>query len=148
MKIYFSAFILSLIVLACQNEPTGIDKPQYILIYGKWLWVQSSGGFGGQIITPPSGTKFIDTYTSSGFFYRSRNDTVMLTSRYRIETQEPGNKRAYDLIIYDNTGMIGQAIMYLSPDTLRLCDTYFDGFSSLSIRVNNNMDMPAVSPVK
>jgi hypothetical protein len=132
MKIHLGVFILALLILSCSEEPAGTDNSKRITIKGSWLWVQSSGGFFGKIITPPAGTKVIHTYTTDSFFYVSRNDTILISSRYQIETNN-----SVDRIVYDDTTMVDQLIRYLSADTLNLSDGYWDGFCSLFVRVRH-----------
>jgi hypothetical protein len=137
MKFFLFPVILSLLVFPSCGEPIGIDSPQHITIYGKWLWVATSGGITGRIITPPPGTMVIHTYTSDGFFSIVRNDTLQKFVRYSIEKQKSNySDDSLDVIIYHDSTIFKQVIEYLSVDTLSLSDHMIDGFGSLYIRVS------------
>jgi hypothetical protein len=137
MKIHIGVFILSLLILSCSEEPAGIDNSKRVTINGKWLWVATSGGITGRIITPPPGTMVIHTYTSDGFFSIVRNDTLQKFVRYSIEKQKSNySDDSLDVIIYHDSTIFKQVIEYLSVDTLSLSDHMIDGFGSLYIRVS------------
>jgi hypothetical protein len=132
MKTNYCVLILSLLVLSCHKEPTSVDNAQAITLTGKWQWIRSSGGIGGQTIIPPAGTVVIQTYSSDGVFSQSRNDTLQTTSHYSIKKQKTiYSTDSLDVIVYQDSTLTKQVILYLSVDTLSVGDNMYDGYGSI-----------------
>jgi len=129
--------ILSLLVLSCKKEPTSVDNTQAITLTGKWQWIRSSGGIGGGIIVPPISTVVIQTYTSEGVFSQSRNDTLLMTSHYGVIKQKTiYSIDSLDVVVYQDSTITKQVILYLSTDTLSVGDNMYDGYESVYRRIS------------
>jgi hypothetical protein len=138
MRINYFVLILSLLIISCQKEPTSVDNVRTITLSGKWQWISSSGGITGQTIIPPAGTIVIQTYTSDGVFSQSRNDTVQRTSHYSIKKQKSiYSADSLDVIIYQDSTLTKQVILYLSTDTLSVGDNMYDGYGSIYKRISH-----------
>jgi hypothetical protein len=137
MKTMYCVLILSLLALSCQKEPTSVDNTQTITLTGRWQWIRSSGGIGGEIIIPPTSTIVIQAYTSDGVFSESRNDTMKMTSRYSIIKQKTIYRSdSLNMIVYQDSTITKQVILYLSTDTLSLGDNMYDGYGSFYKRIS------------
>jgi len=136
MKRCFCVLILSFIVLSCHNEPTSVDSSQAITLFGKWQWIASSGGLVGQIVTPLPNIRVIQTYTYDGIFSQSWNDTVQISSHFIIKRQKTiYSIDSLNVIVYQDSRLAKEVVVYLAADTLVLGDNFYDGFSSVYKRI-------------
>ena len=131
--------LLYLVLSSCHKDPTSIDgslsSPS---IVGSWLWLQTSGGYIGQIFAYSEGIRAVHTYTSDGLYIVTRNDTVLHTSHYSIiKLKTIYSKDFLDVIVYEDTDMENRVITYLSKDSLCLADNYRDGYCFLYERKRN-----------
>jgi hypothetical protein len=87
MKVYLNYFrflFLIFVIAGCKKEKTQ-DNP----IIGKWEWVQTIFPY-GLIVTSPetAGYSLSLDFASNGIMKEFRNDTLISTSDYYIETTE------------------------------------------------------------
>ena len=122
---------------SCKKENVKVKNPDVDLskIYGKWNWVNSTGGIAGLTITPKTaGYNMSVEYRINKSVYFFRNDTLQNQAKFAIVK---GNSifsvdPAY-IIKYDPDGM-DHVIIKAKKDTLILADNVNDGFTILYVK--------------
>ncbi|MEO6149170.1 MAG: hypothetical protein ABIN95_10500 [Mucilaginibacter sp.] len=135
MKTLAYLFIL-ICAISCKKENVktnnGVDPEK---IYGKWNWVNSTGGIAGLTITPKTaGYEASVEYKRSKSVYYYRNDTLKSQAKFSITKGNTifSTKQAY-IIKYTPDGM-DHVIMKVTKDTLVLADNANDGFTILYVK--------------
>lgn len=128
----------------CSDMGNGVH-PDLFLISGSWLWVRSTGGIGGDIITPSPGEVLKDVYTLEGAFSRFRNDTLILSARFSVFdgpfgvtlkltdfVKHPGYRDSDPTYPFGWFDWLGEEILTFRGDSMLLADygndTYFHTF--------------------
>ncbi len=129
MKNLFLLFTFIGIFLSCSKE---VKTQVNVEIIGKWIWVETSGGFAGTITTPKStGNRITIEFTKTSYI-KYINGKLDAEMSYIIE---PGNsirkEGKTDLIIYENEK---KQSIELKGDKLILFDECFDCFQNEYIR--------------
>lgn len=110
----------------------GVDPEK---IYGKWNWVNSTGGFAGTTITPKlAGYSEWVEYKRDKSVYYYRNDTLKNQAKYAVAK---GYSIFYEkpaCIIKYTPDAIDQVIIKATKDTLILADNVNDGFTILYVK--------------
>jgi len=140
MKFQFALLPLSLILLAqtCGKEIT-LPDPELKKIFGRWEWIETSGGFAGKIITP-SKAGYTDEieFNKEGIFQEFRNGTLQDKKRFSITTDKSILKEDSAYIIsfspidslFRRT-MKKHSVSFSGSDTLHLNEECFDCFSTV-----------------
>lgn len=127
-------FITFLGFVSCNTENKNEEFPQ---LYGKWIWIQSSGGIDGRTITPNENEPakylqfvkpdIIESYVgysliSSGTFTLKKDLSIYSSDSLYF--------------IIDDRNSFPKVIFRLTEKTLSLADNIYDGFSEDYIRVD------------
>lgn len=127
-----------LFAFACKK--TDDVKPQTSDIknmYGKWNWVQSSGGIAGATLTPKSegytGTLEI---TSDNTMSTYHNSTLLFHDSFTLTKDTNKNTNYAGVLTFKTNGTISY-IMRATRDTLIMGDNFADGFTALYVRKSN-----------
>lgn len=116
-------FILSVILIAGCTQST---EPESINLTGEWNWIQSTGGFARQTLTPESEDitqKFI--FEGSRQFTFHQNSEVMRSGTYSLIDIRQGNTTLTG-IEFSDTQI--QSIIEEIGDTLKLRENCADCF--------------------
>ena len=83
MKKTFSFLFAIILFYFCSTTATGPSDEGTIV--GEWRWVQSTGGFAGQIITPESaGFQLSYTFFADSTVIFAKCDTALFTSKFQM----------------------------------------------------------------
>lgn len=121
-------------VSACKTEKilSGRDNAA---LYGKWKWVQSTGGFAGKTITPQSAG-----YQSSVEFKKDntvlvyRNDSLTNKAKFTLTKTKTIFSTDSAYVIHYEPEMMEEAIIKATKDTLVLADNVYDGFAKTYVK--------------
>ncbi|MEI6853076.1 MAG: hypothetical protein WCL06_09540 [Bacteroidota bacterium] len=127
---------------SCRKD-ISLPDPSLSKLFGSWEWVQTSGGFAGEIITPSSqGFTQSISFESNGIYklykdgIQKEKKTFTLSEGISILT----NTSAW-MIRYKDTGIgdhsenaIAQSVRFSGQDSLFLADEAFDGYNYVYIR--------------
>jgi hypothetical protein len=119
---------------ACSDVGT---SPDTYVICGAWRWIRSVGGFAPHVITPPSGTTFIDVYSPAGIYLSYRNDTLMMTGRFALTKKDQGILVSYtDVRKYaGDWSEVMERWVRVEGDTLLLSDNGMDLYRHTFVRL-------------
>lgn len=136
MKNTCFALVLSLLVFSCSNAPTS-PTPTPTGIEGKWLWIQSSGGFTGRTtLTPEPGSSVIIEFRNDGKYNEYYNGSLSRTLEYELAKERSrSNHEMVDVVRLFEALPMSRRIQVVTADTLQLHDNYVDGFASIYTRV-------------
>jgi len=110
----FLSLLFTLLISGCQKDAIN-DQ-----IIGKWRWVKTIIPY-GNIVSNPQTTGYTKSleFFPNGTINEYRNDTLLNTSDYKIETSESGQLRLTSSIISSNFS--------LDKDSLIFNEAYVDG---------------------
>ena len=93
MKMNMSYLLLICISLYLIKDCTTSNSPDAKhKIIGRWIWLQSSGGWTGGTITPESvGYEMTVVFEQNGKYNEFKNDSLILNSTYEIIYEEFGS---------------------------------------------------------
>jgi hypothetical protein len=142
-KLWIIAIVtFSFFMMTCRKDisvpDTNLEK-----LFGTWNWVQSTGGFGGQTITPTT-TGYSQTveFGKNGInkIYKNGKQQDKYKFTLTLGTSIHSTGLAY-LINYKHTGLFhynesitAQSIMFGGQDSLFLCDEASDGYDNIYTR--------------
>ena len=137
MRGHHLAYLLLAAFYGCISNPLSGDGSQSVTLVGQWLWVQSSGGLQGKIITPPAGDRSTVRFTSDWKYYSYSHDTLKGSTSYSlIRDKTIYSRDSLDVIVFQDSSMPNLVVVQLTRDTLCLGDNMFDGFSSTFVRIS------------
>ena len=143
MKLKLAVVIASFLFLAekCSRE-IQLPDPELKKIFGKWEWVQTSGGFAGKIITPAKAgyTEEIE-FTKDGLFNKFKSGAIVDRKKYSVTEGKSVLKHetAY-LVSYSVVDssykelLLNQSVSFKGNDTLLLSKECFDCFQTVWLR--------------
>jgi hypothetical protein len=134
-KLYIFLVATAITLSACNNT---IDEHSDQTLNGKWILVNVSGGIAGEINNIDTLVEkhivVFDKDNSVSFFY---NDSLLSSTNFLIEKRKSiYSTNELDFIVYEY-GSAPKVITYLFKDTLIIADNYYDGFSSVYIKVSD-----------
>jgi len=151
MKRQLFLLLLSCFLPACQKDESRIlvldhvTKTRYYqaeifndtdkLIYGKWKFLEYSGGFGGETYPPTYDYLEVVEYGIYGII--KRNSIREIGKLIKIREDNQGTTITFfpDARYMTDTQMIRRVIGFQGHDTLRLWDGYADGYFYLYKRI-------------
>jgi len=113
-----------------------VPDPELKKIFGKWQWVESSGGFAGKITTPAkAGYSERIEFSNEGIYHKFKNDSLIDRKSFSFsqKTSIQTGKPAWVLSL--NEGSIPMAVSFSGQDTLMLNEQVHDGFSHTYVRM-------------
>lgn len=134
MKNTFFALVLSLLVLSCSTSPT---TPTENGVQGKWLWIESIGGFTGNTkLVPEPGTSRIVEFKNDGTYIEYQDGILSSSLKYEIVQERSGSREEIvDVIRFFGVLKSSSRIRTVNSDTLLLDETQVEGFSLTYLRV-------------
>ena len=143
-KLWILAIVVfSFLAMTCRKDIPVPKNKGFEKLFGSWNWVQSSGGFAGQTITPATdGYSQTVEFKKNGIYIRYKNgkrtDKMQFTLTEGSSIYTIG--LAY-LIKYKNTGPIDknnthtiQSVTFGGQDTLFLRDECYDCYTSIYVK--------------
>ena len=141
-KIIFYCSFLTVIIFAtaCRKD---ISLPDQNLkkLFGTWEWVQSSGGFSGQTITPVSEDYSMSVeYTEKGVYRKYKDGKKISKLNFKIEERATIAISDFKFLIdyregpCSKVGVNSQSFRFGGTDTLFLNDDCYDCFSHIYVR--------------
>jgi hypothetical protein len=127
-------FFVFIILTSCGSEDINASKRKSL--EGKWIWVQSSGGFAGKTETPESTNQVIYIEFSGNSLKKYVNGTLSADNTFVIKTQESifGGKKS--MIVSDNPDKYFVALSFeIEGNKLYLSEECYDCFGSKYERV-------------
>jgi len=130
--------VISIFLLACPGcGKKAVKSESSHLIFGKWNWVESVGGFGGIRITPESvGYTKTHVFQPDCTFLGYRNDSLLIIAEYSITKKLVWDSYMAEVLQVEE--QIEQIIEFRGNDTLGLGDHVVDGFGHLFVRIKND----------
>jgi hypothetical protein len=151
MKKLIFLIILSLLLTYCEKSDKSISiseqvtKTQYYdseifsvtnqLIYGKWKFLSTTGGFAGQTIGPYYDYLEVVTY---GIYGTITDNKIKQLGKLIVDIQDASRTIITffpDAKYRTDTGLIQKQLRFIGNDTILLSDMMSDGYSSLYKRV-------------
>lgn len=143
MEFRIAVALLSFILLAqtCTKE-IALPNPELKKIFGRWEWIETSGGFAGKIITPAkTGIAYAIEFSTNGIFQYYKNEKLIDKKLFSIieGTSIYGGEKAY-IVSYSNVdslfrgSMPNQSVSFSGSDTLYLKEECHDCFSTVFVR--------------
>ena len=101
-KCKLDCIILSVILISCSQSITDKNTPPQL--YGRWILVNVSGGFAGEINDVDTTTdKHILVFTKDNSVSNSYNDSLISTNKFYIEKRKSiYSVDEMDFIVYKN----------------------------------------------
>ncbi len=113
-----------------------VPNPALKKIFGKWQWIESSGGFAGKITTPSKAGYFERIeFSNEGIYQKFKNDSLIdrkpfsFSQKTSIQTGKPA------WVLSLNEGSISMTVSFSGQDTLMLNEQVHDGFSHTYARM-------------
>lgn len=129
-------------VTACKKD-ISIPNPELEKLFGTWNWVQSSGGFSGQAITPTTaGYSQTVEFNQNGSYKIYENGKQKDKMKFSLSSGNSihSTETAY-LIKYKDSGLfdkennsVTQSVRFGGNDTLFLSDECYDCYQHIYIR--------------
>lgn len=147
MKKHHKLFVLVLLAVcllfsSCRKD-ISLPDPSLSKLFGNWEWVQTSGGFAGEIITPQSGgDTWSVEFNSNGIFKHYKNGKKVDKQKYTLSagTSMLTNATAW-FINYENASILDktgphlpQTFRFGGQDSLFISDEAFDGYNYVYVR--------------
>ena len=128
--------ILLILIFICSlscnitSPPPGEDK-----IIGRWSWLESCCGFGGDLRTPENtGHKIEIRFTSSNNYYQYDDGLLKRDTYYGISRKIVWGEEESVVLKIENDSP-EMVIQFNSADTLILTDTCIDCYRHLYVRI-------------
>lgn len=125
-------FALAIILASCSIVDQESDQSG---LTGQWEWIRSSGGFGGEVITPDSpgeAARQLFIQSDNTFTYL-RADTVVRTGKYSLRLKKDEVFISYQT--QNDAFSIDQKVkLFGNGDTLVLTDECFDCYTNMYVR--------------
>jgi hypothetical protein len=130
--------ILTAFIFLSSTCKKAIQVPDQELkkIFGKWEWLETSGGFAGKITTPSkAGYSERIEFSNDGVYQKFRNDSLTDKKQFSFsqKTSIQTGKPAWVLSL--NEGSNSMAVSFSGQDTLMLNEQVYDGFSYSYVRI-------------
>lgn len=135
MKIfYLILFCFLLFNSGCSNDAQKTELPQ---LYGKWIWIQSSGGMDGRTIIPDENepAKYLQI-VEPDIIESYIGDSLVSSRTFTLKKDLSIYSSDSLYFITDGGGSLPKAIFRLTEKTLSLADNVYDGFSELYSRID------------
>ena len=128
-----SILFFSFLSISC-IEGISVPQPEFERLFGKWKWIESSGGFAGQILSPSTEhyEKYIE-YLRKGIHKVYKNDKKESQMKFKFKEGKSifSHKPGY-LIEYADGRM--QSFKFGGKDTLYLYEECMDCYSHVYIK--------------
>lgn len=126
-------FCFALVTSGCGNDTQETELPQ---LYGKWIWMQSSGGIDGRTITPDKNEseKYL-RFVKPDIMESYSGDSLDFSRTFTLKKDISIYTSDSLYFIIDGASSFPKAILGLTEKTLSLADNFYDGFSELYSRV-------------
>jgi len=143
MKMALCAIVGSILLLSCNVNPTdenlgNSNKLTETSIVGKWLWVESIGGFTGKTVRSPDSVEVTLEFTADGSYIKRENSLIVDSSAYSIVNEKTIFSSSNLDVVHFSTLSLSAVIGQLTTTTLKLEDNVTDGFVSTYTRVQSN----------
>jgi hypothetical protein len=127
-------FIIFLGCVSCNTENKNEELPQ---LYGKWIWIQSSGGIDGRTITPNENepAKYLQ-FVKQDIIESYIGDSLISSGTFSLKKDLSIYSSDSLYFIIDDRNSFPKVIFRLTEKTLSLADNIYDGFSEDYIRVD------------
>jgi len=133
--------ILFVLIFGLQFEGTA-QKSILKKLSGKWNWIETSGGFSGDIVTPKSqGYSIQMEFTKKGIFKSFKDNVFNLEMTYKLEKGKSIYSTEEKYIIHyigangKNNGMIDDSFEFRSKDTLVLKQECPDCYTRVFVKM-------------
>ena len=144
MKLQLILLSLGFILIdqTCSKEIV-LPNPELKKIFGRWEWIESSGGFAGKITTPVKAgiTQEIE-FSKEGIWQKYKNGTLAERKKYSVAEGNSILKKETAYIIsfssVDSTviqSVEKQSVRFGGNDTLFLNKECFDCFAHVFVRI-------------
>ncbi|HSL89758.1 MAG TPA: hypothetical protein VK870_10675 [Ignavibacteriaceae bacterium] len=127
-------FCFALFNSGCSSDAQKTELPQ---LYGKWIWIQSSGGIDGRTITPNENepAKYLQ-FVKPDIIESYIGDRLISSRSFKLKKDLSIYSSDSLYFIIDNGSSFPKAIFSLTEKTLSLADNVYDGFGELYNRVD------------
>ena len=143
MKLRLVLFILSFLSVAqtC-NKEIPLPNPEMKKLFGKWNWIETSGGFTGKTITPALTRYALEIeFTKEGVFQKFKNEKSEVRMKFKVIEGKSifSEENAYllSLSVFDSSSAESfhkQSVRFRGSDTLYLYEECHDCFSHVYVR--------------
>lgn len=129
----FILFCFGLFNSGCSNDIQKIELP---LLYGKWIWVESSGGIDGRTITPGENepSKYL-RFVKPDLMESYLDDSLVSSKNFTLEKGLSIYSADSLYFIVEDAGSMPLVIYQVTNERLSLADNVYDGFGHEYIRV-------------
>ena len=139
-------FLSMLFISPTCNKELQLPNPELKKIFGRWQWVETSGGFAGKTITPlKAGYQEEITFNSEGIFQEFKDGKLQDKKRFSIEAGKSILQEDSAYIISFSTidtsfgrAIQKQSVIFKGSDTLLLNEECNDCFNSVWVRMKKN----------
>ncbi len=127
-------FCFALVTSGCSNDTLETELPQ---LYGKWIWIQSSGGIDGRTITPNENepAKYL-RFVNPDIIESYVGDSLISSRTFTLKKDISIYSSDSLYFIIDDRNSFPKVIFRLTEETLSLADNFYDGFGEEYIRVD------------
>lgn len=137
MKQIFTLVLIAFVFLSstCKKE-LQLPDPELKKIFGKWEWVESSGGFAGKTITPVS-----EAYTariefrSDGKYEKYKSGTLIEQKRFSFSQETSIHNRKPVWAVSFDESSLKMSVAFSGQDTLLLNEQLYDGYGHVYARI-------------
>jgi hypothetical protein len=137
MKTIWTAFLLVVTLSNCQNDLASIN-PQTTALLGDWIWIATSGGYGGAVVKPITNEEIILRFEVPNRLSVLRDGTLLYTGIYTTGTGSSIYTGKDALTVQASTSRSSQTPQLiingvtekLTPTELSIGDNKFDGYGS------------------
>src|SRR5215813_9456583 len=137
MKRFLGIAVIGLIFLSntCKKEME-LPDPELKKIFGKWEWVESSGGFAGKITTPlKAGYNMRIEFGKEGTCQKFKNDSLIAKKPFSFSQKESIQTHKPAWVISLDESSIPMAVSFSGNDTLMLNEQVHDGYQNVYTRI-------------
>nr|WP_157246868.1 hypothetical protein [Pedobacter panaciterrae] len=140
MKVYFLAIITFVTVgfYACEKQKSDPNVEQKLI--GKWELKFSRGGFTGETKPVESGRSSVLAFKSKDTYQQIENGNVVKEGKYVLSKEKSIYSGGLETAIsFNEVDTISKQqkkyVLSLRSDSLFISDNYYDGYSTLYLRV-------------
>jgi len=120
-----------------------VPDPELKKIFGKWQWIESSGGFAGKATTPSKEGYIARIEFSNEYMYQLyRNDTLIDRRKFIFSKDKSihRDKQVWIISFAQDTTLeygppLPMEVLFQGEDTLMLKEKVYDGFSYTYVRM-------------
>lgn len=126
-------FVIFLGFVSCNTENKNEELTQ---LYGKWIWIQSSGGIDGRTVTPNENepAKYLQ-FVKPGIIESYIGDSLISSRTFTLKKDLSIYTSDSLYFIIDGGSSFPKVIFRLTEKTLSLADNIYDGFNEVYNRV-------------